>query len=496
MLTRLRVSGFKNLVDVDVRFGPFTCVAGANGVGKSNLFDAILFLSALTDKTLADAALSVRGESWRGGDVTGIFHRIRNEHDRVMHFEAEMILPKEGLDDLGQRVEASITLVRYSLRLGLRGHGSPHPDAGPLEVLEEKLEPMRLRDAGQHLLFPAIKAWQNSVLEGRRTSDFITTEMKDEQPVVRLHQDGRSGGLLTRPVSALPRTLLSTVQSGEYPTALLVRREMQSWRLLQLEGSALRRPDELTAPPRMGPDGSHLAAALYHLARRSAENGSGEADQARSAAVYAQLANRLAGLLEDVREVTVKRDDARELFTLLVSSRDGTVHPARDLSDGTLRFLALAVMESYRASGGLLCLEEPENGVHPGRVAAMLGLLQDLAADTNEPCDDGNPLRQIIVNTHSPVVVQQVPEDSLLMAELVEEVQPAAPPEPAVRFRRLGFSCLKGTWRDKKVQNARVSSMGSLLAYLNPSASESETAQRRVMDRQDARQYMLTLPGA
>ena len=43
MLTRLKVSGFKNLVDVDIRFGPFTCIAGANGVGKSNLFDAINF---------------------------------------------------------------------------------------------------------------------------------------------------------------------------------------------------------------------------------------------------------------------------------------------------------------------------------------------------------------------------------------------------------------------------------------------------------------------
>ena len=44
MLTRLQVSGFKNL-DVDIRFGPFTCIAGANGTGKSNLFDAIQFLS-------------------------------------------------------------------------------------------------------------------------------------------------------------------------------------------------------------------------------------------------------------------------------------------------------------------------------------------------------------------------------------------------------------------------------------------------------------------
>ena len=51
MLTRLQVSGFKNLVDVDVRFGPFTCIAGANGTGKSNLFDAIQFMSRLASET-------------------------------------------------------------------------------------------------------------------------------------------------------------------------------------------------------------------------------------------------------------------------------------------------------------------------------------------------------------------------------------------------------------------------------------------------------------
>ena len=62
MLTRLKVSGFKNLVGVDVRFGAFTCIAGANGIGKSNLFDAIKFLSTLADLPLIEAALSVRDQ--------------------------------------------------------------------------------------------------------------------------------------------------------------------------------------------------------------------------------------------------------------------------------------------------------------------------------------------------------------------------------------------------------------------------------------------------
>lgn len=69
MLTRLKVNGFKNLQDVDVRLGPFTCIAGPNGVGKSNLFDAIAFLAVLADKPLLDAALSVRGGEGNGREL-------------------------------------------------------------------------------------------------------------------------------------------------------------------------------------------------------------------------------------------------------------------------------------------------------------------------------------------------------------------------------------------------------------------------------------------
>ena len=47
MLTRLEVDGFKNLLGFDAYFGPYTCIAGPNAVGKSNIFDAIEFLSLL-----------------------------------------------------------------------------------------------------------------------------------------------------------------------------------------------------------------------------------------------------------------------------------------------------------------------------------------------------------------------------------------------------------------------------------------------------------------
>jgi AAA15 family ATPase/GTPase len=98
MLTRLKVSGFKNLVDVDVRFGPFTCIAGANGVGKSNLFDAIRFLSALADRPLMEAAQLVRDENGRASDIRNLFHRVGDSYTSEMAFEVEMIIPKTGVD--------------------------------------------------------------------------------------------------------------------------------------------------------------------------------------------------------------------------------------------------------------------------------------------------------------------------------------------------------------------------------------------------------------
>lgn len=501
MLTRLKVSGFKNLVDVDVRFGPFTCVAGANGVGKSNLFDAIRFLSAIADRPLIEAALSVRDEGGRTADVRSLFHRVGDQYDNEMSFEAEMIVPYEGVDDLGQQAKASITFLRYSVTLAYQTDDSLR-SLGSLELLKEELVHINLGDANKHLLFNHKPIWRKSAVQGRRTSPFISTGYnKEGNRVIELHQDGSKGRPLSRLAANLPRTVLSATNAAESPTALLARREMQSWRLLQLEPSSLRKPDEFKAPTELGMDGSHLAAMLYHLARSNQNNGTnGAFDEVAAAQVYSQVANRLAELIDDVYEVGIDRDEKRELLTLQVTSRDGTPHPARALSDGTLRFLALAVLELDPDAQGLLCLEEPENGIHPERIPKMLKLLQDIATDVDEPIGPDNPLRQVIINTHSPAVVMQVPDDSLLVAELKETVRTGQ------RFKRVCFSCLPNTWRQLKApepEKVNVVSKGELLAYLNPVPIEKPEAdingdaashpqlkptqpqKRRVVDRED-----------
>lgn len=459
MLTRLQVSGFKNLVDVDVRFGPFTCIAGANGTGKSNLFDAIQFLSRLASETFVDAAASVRAEDEKASSVQSLFHRIGNEYTNGISFTAEMIIPDRGVDDLGQEAKANFTFLRYSLDLAYRvDERLPLP--GSFELVKESLEHIRLGEAWKHLRFHhSAKSWRNSVVKGRRAAPFISTVDQEGQRVIRLHQDGGSSG---RPqsfsASNLPRTLLSTVNATESPTALLARREMQSWRLLQLEPSSLRRPDEFMTPPGMRPDGSHLPATLYALAHSESPDSTDDHDTW----VYEQIALRLTDLIDDVYEVSIDRDERRQLLTLQVQDKNGTTYPARSLSDGTLRSLALAVLALDPSVQGVICLEEPENGIHPERIAAMLELLQDIAVDVIRSVAQDNPLRQVIVNTHSPAVVHLVPPESLLIAETEQAIRDDK------RYQKAVFRWLPDSWRGEASPEERAVMKGRLQYYLNP----------------------------
>ena len=494
MLTRLRVSGFKNLVDVDVSFGPFTCIAGANGVGKSNLLDAIVFLSALADGPLLDAALSVRDQGAKTGDIRGLFHHVGDHFDEEMTFEAEMIIPLHGTDDLGQEAEASATFVQYAVSLRYKRDDSARAP-GLLELVKEELKHITLREAAQHLPFHPSRAWRDSIVKNaRRTPKYISTEGEGADRVINVHQDGGSSGKPQKLRAAnLPRTVLSAANSAESPTATLVKREMQSWRLLQLEPSSLREPDNFTAPAELASDGAHLPATLFHLANASNEPG------ADSAAVYAEVANRLSQLIDDVRSVHVDRDERRQLLTVYATGRDGTSYPARALSDGTLRFLALTVLSIEPDSRGVICMEEPENGIHPERIPSMIRLLRDLTTDVHEQQPNVSELRQVIINTHSPSVVMQVPDDSLLMAETVDVIR------DKVSFKALQLRCLSDTWREK-APNPKPISRGQLMAYLNPVSRavgngwdesgreegvSGEPCLRRVIDRDDVKQYRI-----
>ena len=86
----------------------------------------------------------------------------------------------------------------------------------------------------------------------------------------------------------------------------------------------------------------------------------------------------------------------------------------------------------------------------------MIKLLQDIACDITLPVDNDNPLRQVIINTHSPLVVGEVMESSLLFAQS----------EKANDSKYVIYKGLKDTWREELTKNHL--NKADLINYLNP----------------------------
>ena len=414
MLTRLEVNGFKNLVDFTLDFGPYTCIAGPNGVGKSNIFDAIRFLSLLTDHTINDAALQIRNAGEETGDIKDLLFFGGDQSNR-MSFAAEMIVRDTVRDDFGRQANPSSSFLRYEVAFR---YEPPSPTGGLLGGLaleREELRPITTGRAARHLKFPHSKSkFRDSVVFNKRhaRSGFISTRIDPdtEQAAIDVHQDGGSRGHpRPSPAQGATRTIIGTENTSATPTILAARREMQSWRVLALDPAAMRRPDRYTQAPGIAANGAHIPATLQHLSNLAAEKG----DQPD---VIFQMVSIILSELVPVKMVSIVRDDVRQLLALEVEEQSGIKLRANSISDGTLRFLALAALSESVDEGGVLCMEEPENGIHPGKIGAMNRLLHDLAVDAEELVDGENPMRQVVVATHSPYFVQLQEKEDLVLA--------------------------------------------------------------------------------
>jgi len=463
LLTRIEVDGFKNLVDFSVDFGAFNCIAGPNGVGKSNIFDAIQFLSLLADQTILEAAMHVRGGDVGTGDVLGLFWTQGETRSPEIRIAAEMIVDRNVEDDFGRPTEATSTFLRYEVRFGYEGP-SHRGMLGRLVLLHETLDYITEGEAGAHLAFPHSPSQFRSrvIVNGRRTpAGFISVrKATDGQTEIVVHQDGRRRGPgQMAPAASAPKTIIGTTNTSAAPTILAAKREMQRWRFLALEPRSMRKPDSFLAHTSIESNGEHVPATLNRLAAANEEAGTTADD------LFAQVASRLASLVPVVG-IDIDIDKARQLLTLVAIENTGTRLAAASLSDGTLRFLTLAVLAIDQAAHGLFCIEEPENGIHPAKLAQMVSLLMDLVMDVHEPPGPGNPLRQVIVATHSPYFVQlvQVAQPDDLLVAMVAFVNGPVGPIRTIRCRPLD-----GTWRAKG--GAQTAGMLSIQDYLCSPAS-------------------------
>ena len=161
-----------------------------------------------------------------------------------------------------------------------------------------------------------------------------------------------------------------------------------------------------------------------HKAKTLSSSGAGLADSLTQILLddrdrFIELEKRFTSLVPNISRIKLVQEYSNgrlENLLSLVDSYSAYAVPASSVSDGTLRILAFLTALYDVSQPGLICFEEPENGIHPW----LLNKLMELLKTVSTKGINGSPT-QIIITTHSPVLLNFVEPKQIRAVELDDE---------------------------------------------------------------------------
>lgn len=349
MITTLAVHGYRSLRDLVMPLAPMTVITGPNGAGKSSLYRALRLLAATVEGGVVAPLARDGGLDrvlWAGPE--NISGGMRSGHVPIQgaskRSKPVSLMLGFTTDDLGYLVDIGLPVPGQSIFIH-----------DPVIKREEIFVPPLFRPAGALVRRKAGTVTVLGERGGRRVLDDLS-----------------------------PRTsmLAEVADPQEYPELRLMRHTVASWRFydsFRTDTDAPARGSCLgTWTPVLAPDGHDLAAALASIGESAwAEPLNAAIDQA----------------FPDTRVSVAPTSDGR--FTL-EAHQPGMLRPLgpAELSDGTLRFLLLAVALLSPAPPSLLVLNEPETSLHPHALPVLAALIAQVAQRT-----------QVIIVSHAPDLI-------------------------------------------------------------------------------------------
>jgi len=337
VIRTLAFAGYRSLRDLRLSVGRLTVITGGNGAGKSNVYRAL--------RLLVDAAEGQLGRSLakEGGMPSALWAGPP---------------PKRAKADEGRRLSVGFAddQTAYELRLGLPPPGNGAFSLDP-EVKEETIRTLEK---------PKV-----NLLERRNVSAMLRD------------YDGHAI-TFGATIDIYESVLSQLAEPHRYPILSMMRERLRRWRFYHQirtdADSPVRAVQIGTRTPVLAHDGHDLAPAL----RTIMENGNDRA-----------LAEAVADAFEGAR---VHIDSEKARFRLefetpgLYRALD-----AAELSDGTLRYLALLAALHTPRPPELLVLNEPETSLHPRVLVPLAKQIVAAAARS-----------QVIVVSHASALVDAI----------------------------------------------------------------------------------------
>lgn len=344
---------------------PLNVLIGANATGKSNLIEALSLIAA-APRDLTLPLLEGGGVSewiWKGGE-----NAVKAEIEVLFSYPWQFRYRLEFMAD-GPRLRI--------LRESLENETGPEPDPYSYYSFTGGKASIKtlLPGGGERLdraLNPGDVSLEQSFLSQRKDLD--------------LYPEATSVGI------ALGRIAF-----------------FRGWNFGR--DSRIRQPQRTDLPGDfLWEDGSNLALVINRLQNHSM--------------VKKDLIQKLQVVYESVEDVTTQVVGGT--IQILLHEK-GLRHPipAARLSDGTLRYLCLLTILLHPEPPPLICLEEPELGLHPDIIPKVADLLVEASLRT-----------QLIVTTHSETLVSA-------LSEIPEAVVVCERDDRGTKLRRLNPADLK-----------------------------------------------------
>lgn len=340
-IEELRLSGYRAFENARLQLDDLTVLVGRNGAGKSTLIDALEFVRDALSDSLANAL------ERRGGIEALLHHGARVAEElsvairlRLSYQYLHSVWNRTGLPlALGTLHEGAT--VTYGFRIGRRRGGLG---------FEVKKEVIR---SGEQMFMRSGKAnWRLNEMpwSGVRSasSDALALPFVAE-------------------LDALYRALLEALKL--------------SVRSYSLSPASIRVEPPISGASILSRSGSNAGDVLHHLERNKAD----------AAWLNRHLAAITPGLVRVRSETAAGRRLIRFHQRYNKSKTAGVVFDVGDMSDGTLRCLAILLALRQKPAPALVCIEEVEDSVHPAALSVLFGCHRGQHQPLSDPPDLPQP---------------------------------------------------------------------------------------------------------
>ncbi len=205
------------------------------------------------------------------------------------------------------------------------------------------------------------------------------------------------------------------------PVPSYVRRHLDRWRLYHFQdtssSSSMKKTADVNDNRYLRPDASNLAPFLYYLSEKNTS----------AYSLIRRTVQLVAPFFDDFQlsPQSLNPDKIRLEWKHVGSDE---YFDAASLSDGTLRFIALATLflQPVEYQPSVILVDEPEIGLHPYAIAMLASLIQQAST-------------QVIVSTQSSLLLDHFQPEDVLVADRIEG---------SSQFTRLQPAILE-TWLEK-----------------------------------------------